>query len=87
MGKLGACWSSALYSIKKQYPMIHEFERRLETVENELNKGAKEEKRNCNHCCNYKPKRNCDYICNNRQKRQAFSLYLSKKYGTIAMII
>jgi len=57
MGKLGACWSSTLYSIRKQYPIIHEFERRFETVENELNKGTKVEKPNRNH------------VCNNRQKR------------------
>ncbi len=50
------CISSHLYAIKKEFPVIGEFGRRIRTVEKELNRD----------CHERKPK--CDKVCRCRQK-------------------
>lgn len=50
MGKLECCLANKIYSIRKQYPAIHEFGRRIREVERELNKDYSKKKSVCDHC-------------------------------------
>lgn len=66
MSKLEACWSSKIYTLRKQYPAIREFEKRIKEVEKELNKEHGKKKSVCDEC----GKPVCKNVCINRlQKR------------------
>ncbi len=64
MGKLEHCISAKIYAVRKQYPAIKEFQRRLDVVEKELNRDHTKKKSMCD-CCG-KPTGRC--CVNNRQK-------------------
>lgn len=44
MKKIGAAMTGKIYEVKRQYPVIREFEQRMSTVKKELNRGAAKRK-------------------------------------------
>lgn len=64
MGKLDCCLANKVYTIKKQYPVIKEFGKRIREVERELNKEKSEKNCICEKC----RKPTCRCCVNNRQK-------------------
>ena len=64
MSKLENCIANKLYTIKRQYPAIKEFEKRIHEVERELN----QEKTKDDISCSCKRKPMCKNVCKNRQK-------------------
>ena len=56
MGKMAACFGSKIYAIKKQYPIVGEFGKRMNTVKMELNRDPREKKSAGKN------------VCKNRQK-------------------
>lgn len=65
MSKLETCIADKLYTIRKKYPVIKEFECRMREVEKELNKDHAKK----NVMCDSQRKPMCENVCKNRQKR------------------
>lgn len=65
MSKLEACLGSKVYTLRKQYPVIREFEKRIKVVEKELNRGTAKKTPRCADC----GKPMWKNVCKNRQKR------------------
>lgn len=64
MSKLETCIAGKLYTIRKQYPVIKDFECRIQEVERELNRNHTD-----NSKCDNQRKPMCGNICKNRQKQ------------------
>ncbi len=73
MSKLEACLGSKIYTLRKQYPVIREFEKRIKVVEKELNREKRGNCKRCDYCgktvCDCCGKPMCKNVCKNRQKR------------------
>lgn len=64
MSKMETSIAGKLYTIRKQYPAIKEFECRIREVERELNRDHTK-----NFMCDNQRKSMCGNVCKNRQKQ------------------